>query len=119
MADRDFDPQLPNILAMIWAVVNYLAALFAARSQFASPVLSRDSRPLQFRCCGFQFVVELTDLAPIGRSGGFQARLGARRLRVRVDGGKKARQTGYRNSGSRTHTNLHGAEDSGDFVAGG
>ena len=115
MADRDFDPQLPNILAMIWAVVNYLAALFAARSQFASPVLSRDSRPLQFRCCGFQFVVELTDLAPIGRSGGFQAR----RLRVRVDGGKKARQTGYRNSGSRTHTNLHGAEDSGDFVAGG
>jgi hypothetical protein len=115
VADRDFDPQLPNILAIIWAVVNYLAALFAARSQFASPVLSRDSRPLQFRCCGFQFVVELTDLAPIGRSGGFQAR----RLRVRVDGGKKARQTGYRNSGSRTHTNLHGAEDSGDFVAGG
>ena len=115
MADRDFDPQLPNILAIIWAVVNYLAALFAARSQFASPVLSRDSRPLQFRCCGFQFVVELTDLAPIGRSGGFQAR----RLRVRVDGGKKARQTGSRNSPSGTHTNLHGAEDSGDFVAGG
>ncbi|MFT5301889.1 MAG: hypothetical protein ACI814_002701 [Mariniblastus sp.] len=31
LTDRDFNPQRPNTLAIIWAVVKHLAAIFAAR----------------------------------------------------------------------------------------